>query len=141
MLPWQKLIYSVHRHISGLIANQFYWLKFVWSNVNFFTHLSVDSKILATHIDEDWTPHFQLGLDTKVFKFQIFVMVGLTMSSVHIKINYYKYPQNNRMWKYSNIFTKMMLTHLKMDTVALSTSFHQELSTCLKSCLLVVNQE
>ena len=28
------------------------------------------------------------------------------MSSVHIKINYYKYPQNNRMWKYSNTFYK-----------------------------------
>jgi len=34
-------------------------------------------EILATHLDESLTHHFQLGL-TKVFKFYIFSMVGLT---------------------------------------------------------------
>jgi hypothetical protein len=33
-------------------------------------------EILATHLDESWTHHFQLGI-TKVFKFQIIILVGL----------------------------------------------------------------
>jgi len=36
------------------------------------------SEILATHLDESWTHHFQLEL-TKVLKFYIFAMVGLTI--------------------------------------------------------------
>jgi hypothetical protein len=35
------------------------------------------TEILTTHLDGSWTHHFQLGL-TKIFKFKILTMVGLT---------------------------------------------------------------
>ena len=95
------------------------------------------TEILATHLNESWTHHFQLGL-AKVLKCSILIMVGLAkifrnvLWTCQIKLLQVSQPDLSYMMLVSFIVgrnSRQPLTCLKSLTILLS-SFNEYILPC-----------